>query len=163
MLLQRSCFPLREKSAGRAVCILRAFSDTKTASPRPRPQQALFFSPFSSQEDLTLSLILGWCLALKGKGQTIPCRINRALHRHFTERRELRISQVHLKDAFLKPHLSSPHLWQVLLTLPQGGGILLSNPTSVSIGTPGTRCEQHALPAQHPGARSQRGADFSFA
>lgn len=66
MLLQSSCFPLREESAGKAERILSASSDKKRMSPHPRPHQALFFSPFPSQEDLTLCLILGWCLSLKG-------------------------------------------------------------------------------------------------
>lgn len=69
MLLQSSCFPRREESAGRAENILSASSDSKTTSPYPRAHRALFFCPFPSQEDLMLWLVLGWCLALKGE----PC------------------------------------------------------------------------------------------
>lgn len=69
ILLQSSCFPRREESAGRAENILSASSDSKMTSPHPRDHQALFFSPFPSQEDLMLWLVLGWCLALTGE----PC------------------------------------------------------------------------------------------
>lgn len=52
---------------------------------------------------------------------------------------------------------------RALLALPQGSGILVSNPTSMSVCTPGACCKQGGLPAQHPGAMSRRGAAFSFA
>lgn len=67
MLLQSSCFPLMEESAGRAKCILSACSDNKMTSPQLKLQQAPFFSPFPSQECLMLWLVLGWCLDLKGE------------------------------------------------------------------------------------------------
>lgn len=66
MLLQSSCFPLRDESTGRAKHILSAFSD-KMTSPQLKLQQAPFFSPFPSQEYLMLWLVLDWCLDLKGE------------------------------------------------------------------------------------------------
>lgn len=116
MLLQSSCFPWREESAGRAENILSASSDSKTTSPHPRAHQALFFSPFPSQEDLMLWLVLG-------------------------------------------PKRPGPKR-RALLALPQGSGILVSNPTSMSVCTPGACCKQGGLPAQHPRGNEPKGSSF---